>query len=90
MADELTMNFYLKFNLSEKSYYKSLVGVAIRGYRNKVLKIIEDKVNKENKDLVLSEIDDFVKPYQNNGATENGNEVYNEIMTILTNIKNVK
>ena len=43
MADELTMNFYLKFNLSEKSYYKSLVGVAIRGYRNKVLKIIEDK-----------------------------------------------
>lgn len=90
MADELTMYFYLKFNLSEKSYYKSLVGVAIRGYRNKVLKIIEDKVNKENKDLVLSEIDDFVKPYQNNGATENGNEVYNEIMTILTNIKNVK
>lgn len=90
MADELTMNFYLKFNLSEKSYYKSLVGVAIRGYRNKVLKIIEDKVNKENIDLVLSEIDDFVKPYQNSGATENGNEVYNEIMTILTNIKNVK
>lgn len=90
MADELTMNFYLKSDLSEKSYYKSLVGVAIRGYRNKVLKIIEDKVNKENKDLVLSEIDDFVKPYQNSGATENGNEVYNEIMTILTNIKNVK
>ena len=55
-----------------------------------MLKIIEDKVNKENIDLVLSEIDDFVKPYQNSGAIENGNEVYNEVMTILTNIKNVK
>ena len=90
MTDELAMNFYLKSDLSKKAYYKSLAGVTIRGYRNTVLKIIEDKVNKENIDLVLSEIDDFVKPYQNSDAAENGNEIYNEVMTILTNIKNVK
>lgn len=46
MTIELAMNFYLKSDLPEKSYYKSLAGVAIRGYRNTALKIIEDKVNK--------------------------------------------
>lgn len=87
MTDELAMNFYLKSDLPEKSYYKSLAGVAIRGYRNTALKIIEDKVNKNNIDLVLSEIEDFVKPYQSSGTAENGNEVYNEVMNILNNIK---
>lgn len=87
MTDELAMNFYLKSDLPEKSYYKSLAGVAIRGYRNTSLKIIEDKVNKDNIDLVLSEIEDFVKPYQSSGTAENGNEVYNEVMNILNNIK---
>lgn len=88
MTDELAMNFYLKSDLPEKSYYKSLAGVAIRGYRNTALKIIEDKVNKNNIDLVLSEIDDFVKPYQSNGTAKNGNEVYNEVMQRLNDIQN--
>ena len=87
MTDELAMNFYLKSDLPEKSYYKSLAGVAIRGYRNTALKIIEDKVNKNNIDLVLSEIEDFVKPYQSSGTDESANEVYNEVMNILNNIK---
>ena len=87
MTDELAMHFYLKSNLPEKSYYKSLAGVAIRGYRNTALKIIEDKVNKDNIDLVLSEIDDLVKPYQSSGIAENGNKVYNEVMNILNSIK---
>ena len=30
---------------------------------------------------------DFVKPYQSSGTAENGNEVYNEVMNILNNIK---
>ena len=36
---------------------------------------------------MLSEIDDFVKPYQSSGNTENGNEVYNDVMNILSNTK---
>ena len=56
MTDELAMNFYLKSNLPEKSYYKSLAGLAIRGYRDTCIKLIEDKVNKNNIKLVLSEI----------------------------------
>ncbi len=87
VTDEMAMDFYIKSNLPEKSYYKSLAGVAIRGYRNTALKIIEDRVNKDNIDLVLSEIEDFVKPYQSNGTASNGTEVYNEVMDILNRIK---
>ena len=87
VTDDMAMNFYIKSNLPEKSYYKSLAGCAIRGYRNTCLKIIEDRVNKSNIDLVLSEIDDFVKPYQSNGLADNGYEVYNEVIKILNNIK---
>ncbi len=88
MTDDIAMNFYLKSNLPNKSYYKSLAGVAIRGYRNTSLKIIEDKINKHNIDLALSEINDFVKPYQSSGVTDTGVEVYNEVMEMLQNIKN--
>ena len=88
MTDKLAMEFYLKSNLPEKSYYKSLAGVAIMGYKNTCLRIINDKVNKDNIDLVLSEIDDFVKPYQTNNKQDN--KVYNEVISILNDIKNNK
>lgn len=87
MTDELAMNFYLKSDLPEKSYYKSLAGCAIRGYKNTCLKIIEDRVNKNNIDLVLSEINDFVSSYNSSGTATNGYEVYNEMMEILNSIK---
>ena len=87
-TDEVVMDFYLKFELLEKFYYKPLVGVVIRRGWNTSLRIIQDKVNKDNIDLVLSEIDDFVKPYQSSGTAENGTEVYNEVMKILNKIKN--
>ena len=88
MTDELAMNFYLKSDLPEKSYFKSLAGVAIRGYRNTSLKIIEDKINKNNIDLVLSEIEDFTGPYKN--SFDDTYTVYNEVMKILNDIKNTK
>lgn len=90
MTDDIAMDLYLKSDLPTKSYFKSLIGCAIRGYRNTSLKIIEDKVNKDNIDLVLSEIEDFVKPYQSSGIAENGNEVYTEVIDLLNNIKNNK
>ena len=48
---------------------------------------LEYKINEDNINLMLSEIDDFVKPYQSSGNTENGNEVYNDVMNILSNTK---
>lgn len=86
VTDDLAMEFYLKFNLPEKSYYKSLASCAISSYRNTSLKIIRDKVNKDNIDLVLNEIDDFTKPYSNENS--NNNKVLDEVMELLYDIKN--
>ena len=85
ITDEMAYNLYLKSNLLETSYYKSLAGCAIRGYRDTCLKIIVDKVNKDNIDLVLSEWNDF---HNTGHCTENGNkEVDNEIYEYLNEIK---
>ena len=62
VTDEVAMKLYLKSTIPEKSYYKSLAGLAIRGYVNTARKLIEDKVNKNNIDLVIDEINDFVTP----------------------------
>lgn len=83
------MDLYKKSQLPEISYYKSLAGCAIRGYRNTCLEIIKDKVNKNNIDLVLSEIDDFVSPYKNDGTSKEKLQVFDEVMDILEDIKNM-
>lgn len=59
VTDEMAMGFYLKSTIPEKSYYKAMAGCAIRGYINTAIKILEDKVNKTNIDLVLQEFKDF-------------------------------
>ena len=87
ITDDTAMNLYFKSNLPEKSYYKSLIGCAIRGYRNTCIKIIKDKVNQDNIDVVLSEVNDFVTPYKSSGTAENGVEVYDEVMQYLDEIK---
>lgn len=87
ITDDTAMNLYFKSNLPEKSYYKSLIGCAIRGYRNTCIKIIKDKVNQDNIDIVLSEVNDFVTPYKSSGTAENGVEVYDEVMQYLDEIK---
>lgn len=61
VTDAMAMEFYLKSSLPDKSYYKALAGCAVRGYKTTVKKIIEDKVNKDNIDLVLEEVNDFIK-----------------------------
>ncbi len=87
ITDEMALDLYHKSNLPEISYYKSLAGCAIRGYRNTCLEIIKDKVNKSNIALVLSEIADFVSPYQDSNTPNDELTVYHEVMDILDEIK---
>ena len=44
-------------------------------------------VNKNNIDIVLAEIDDFVSPFKNDGINKKELQVYEEIMEILKKIK---
>lgn len=86
VTDEIAMELYKKSNLPEKSYYKSLAGLAIRGHINTCKQLIKDHINKDNIKLVLKEINDFVTP---ENCTEKGNiKVYNEILDILKKIYN--
>ena len=89
MTDDLAMHFYKCSNLPEKSYYKSLAGCAIRGYKSTTMQIIKDKVNKTNIDEVISEFEDFTKPgyYWDKKCDE---DFVNEVLNYLNSIKNNK
>jgi len=84
--DTMALELYRCSKLPEKSYYKALAGCMVRGYRETCLELIKDKVNKDNIELVLSEIDDFMN--SGNFNEKNGDiVVYYEILDVLNDIK---
>ena len=90
MTDDLAMHYYKISDLPEKSYFKSLAGCAIRGYKNTCMKIIKDKVNKDNIDVVISEINDFIEPLKKYFNDNDDITVFNEVMKQLNKIKGVE
>ena len=62
VTEEMVFDFYKKSNLPEKSYFKAMAGITIRGFVNVAIRIFEEKVNKENVDLAFSEFKDFLTP----------------------------
>lgn len=85
ITDELAMHLYKVSDIPEKSYYKALAGLAIRGCINTCKLLIKDRINKDNIDIVLSEINDFTTPNDYNHGNQ---EVFDEVMSILMDIKN--
>lgn len=59
--DNFAMELYLKSTLPESSYFRAMTACAICGYINTALKVCEDKVNKENVDIAILELEDFCK-----------------------------
>ena len=86
VTDEIAMHYYKMSKLPEKSYYKALAGIMLRGYKNTCLQLIRDRVNKSNIDLVLKEINDFVGTGISK-EKDKTHKVYNEVMDILNKIK---
>lgn len=85
ITDDLALYLYEKSDLPLESYYKSLAGLMIRGHYNTSLRLIRDKVNKDNIGDVLCEINDFYIP---DASDEKANlKVYNDIMVILNEIQ---
>ena len=82
ITDEMAMNFYLKSDIPEKSYYKAMAGCAIRGYLNTMQKMFDDKINKDTIDLAIEEINDFYMP--DGAAGENSRN----LLKRLNEIKN--
>ena len=59
--DNFAMELYLNSTLPEISYFKAMTACAICGYINTALKVCDDKVNKSNVDIAVSELEDFCK-----------------------------
>lgn len=59
--DEFATKLYLNSNLPEISYFKAMTACAICSYINTALKVCEEKVNKENVDIAILELEEFCK-----------------------------
>ena len=79
MTDEIAMYFYEKSILPEKSYFKAMAGCSVRGYMNTAIKIFTDKVNKDNVDTAIIELENF--------CTRRNNENFLEDVEAIENVK---
>ncbi len=59
--DEFAMKLYKASKLTEISYFKAMTASAICGYTNTALKVCKDKVNKDNVDIAIAELENFCK-----------------------------
>lgn len=59
--DDFATELYLKSNLQEVSYFKAMTACAICGYIKTALKVCEDKVNKDNVDTAIIELEEFCR-----------------------------
>lgn len=59
--DTFAMELYLNSNLVEEAYFQAMTACAICGYINTAIKVCEDKVNKGNVNIAISEFENFCK-----------------------------
>ncbi len=85
ITDELAKELYQKSQMPPKTCYKALAGLAIRGYINTCKLLIKERINKDNIEEALKEINDFVKP--ENTKYDGNIAVYKEVRNILENIR---
>ena len=86
--DNFAMKLYEKSKLPEISYFKAMTACAICGYINTALKVCEDKVNKKNVDIAISELENFClrrkdENYENDFLKENNvKKIYDKLLEI--------
>ena len=59
--DNFVYELYLNSCLPEKSYFRAMAACAIKGYINTAKKVCEDKVNRDNINLAITEFEEFCK-----------------------------
>lgn len=89
ITDELALELFLKSDLPEKSYFKTLAGYTVRGHINAAKEIIKQKVNESNIELAISEFEDFYTPKDKKQIDESY-KTECEIYKILIEIKKNK
>ncbi len=59
--DDFATDLYKVSTLPELSYFKARTACSICGYINTAIQVCNDKVNKENVDIAIKELEDFCK-----------------------------
>ena len=89
LDEDLVMKLYKESKLPEISYFKAMAASAISGYINVALKVLDDKVTKDNIEIAINEIDDFCK--RRYGEKYINDEVAKENIDILySKLKEIK
>ena len=89
--DDFAMNLYKVSTLPEISYFKAMTACSICGYINTAIQVCNDKVNKENVDIAIRELEDFCKRrddekyIDNPFAKESVQILYNRLKEIKNN-----
>ena len=90
--DDFAMELYTVSTLPELSYFKAMTACSICGYINTAIQVCNDKVNKENVDIAIKELEDFCKRrddekyIDNSLAKEYVQILYNRLKEIKNNI----
>lgn len=89
LDEDLVMKLYKVSTLPQISYFKAMAACAICGYVNVALKVCEEKVNKENVDIAINEIEDFCQ--RRYGEKYISDDTAKESLEILCNkLKQIK
>ena len=83
LTDEIAYHLYLESDLPDKSYYKSLAGLMILGFKNTCMKLINDRITKDNVKDVLKDIDDFWHPNEDDFDLTTYKEIYEYFKNML-------
>ena len=87
--DDFAMELYLNSNLPEKSYFIGIAVCAICGYINTALKVLKDRVNKENIDAAIVEFEDFCKRKEEENYINNCFEIQT-VKVVYDKLKNIQ
>lgn len=89
LNDDLVMELYKASKLPEISYFKAMTACAICGYMNAALKVCEEKVNKNNVEIAISELEAFCTRRKDEKFIDN--DTSRESLQILKNkLKEIK
>jgi hypothetical protein len=75
--DNFATELYLNSNLPAVSYFKVMTACAICGYIKTALRVCEDKVNEENVDIAIFELDSFCDRRNNENNFEDTRAIEN-------------
>ena len=82
LTKEIVMDLYLKSNLPDNSYFQCLTFLSLRDYEEVCMKIIEDKVTKEN---VIQAIETFTTFFEL--KEEDKNDCFKKVYNALNEIR---